>query len=115
AMSRRVGAQVGERWVREERAAKDQRRARQELADNFEGSVRRVFEGVRTSVKEMEFCANTMSTASTEASRRSGLATEALRQAQDSTESMAEAAQGLLRALAAIGQRVQQSSEIAGQ
>src|SRR5215471_11234773 len=114
-MNQRVALHVEERQVVEERADKDQQRTRQELADNFEASVQRVFEGVRTSVKEMEFCANTMSTASTEASRRSGLATEALRQAQDSTESMAEAAQGLLRALAAIGQRVQQSSEIAGQ
>ena len=114
-MNQRVALHVEERQTIEDRADKDQQRTRQELADNFEASVQRVFEGVRTSVKEMEFCANTMGTASTEASRRSSLATEALRQAQDSTESMAEAAQGLLRALAAIGQRVQQSSEIAGQ
>src|SRR5262249_20276351 len=60
-------------------------------------------------------CANTMGTASAEASRRSSLATDALSQAQTSTEAMAEAAQGLLRALAGIGQRVQQSSEIASQ
>ena len=114
-LNQRVALHVEERQVIEERADVDKQRTRQELADNFEASVQRVFEGVRSSVKEMEFCANTMGTASAEATRRSGLATEALRQAQDSTATMAEAAQGLLRALASIGQRVQQSSEIAGQ
>src|SRR5262249_38605196 len=114
-MNQRVALHVEERQVIEERADTDALRTRQELADNFEASVRRVFEGVGRSVKEMEFCANTMGTASTEATRRSGLATDALSQAQTSTEAMAEAAQGLLRALASIGQRVQQSSEIAGQ
>ncbi len=114
-MNQRVALHVEERHVIEERADVDQQRTRQELADNFETSVQRVFEGVGKSVKEMEFCATTMSTASAEATRRSSLATEALRQAQTSTETMAEAAQSLLRALAAIGQRVQQSSQIAGE
>jgi methyl-accepting chemotaxis protein len=114
-MNQRVALHVEERQVIEERADVDKQRTRQELADNFEASVRRVFDGVGRSVKEMEFCANTMGTASAEATRRSGLATDALSQAQTSTDAMAEAAQGLLRALASIGQRVQQSSEIAGQ
>ena len=114
-LNQRVALHVGERQELEQRADGDRQKTRQELADSFEESVKRVFEGVRTSVKEMEFCANTMSTASTEATRRSSLATEALSQAQSSTESMADAAQGLLRALAAIGGRVQESSAIAGQ
>jgi methyl-accepting chemotaxis protein len=114
-MNQRVALHVEERHAIEEQAGVDKQRSRQELADSFEASVQRVFEGVRTSVKEMEFCANTMGTASTEATRRSGLATVALRQAQESTATMAAAAQGLLRALSDIGQRVQQSSEIAGQ
>jgi methyl-accepting chemotaxis protein len=114
-LNKRVALHVGERHAIEERADVDKQRTRQELADSFEASVRRVFEGVRSSVKEMEFCATTMGTASAEATRRSSLATEALRQAQESTATMAEAAQGLLRALAGIGQHVQQSSEIAGQ
>jgi methyl-accepting chemotaxis protein len=114
-MNERVALHVEERQVIEESADVDKQKTRQELADNFEQSVTRVFEGVRSSVKQMEFCATTMGTASAEATRRSGLATEALRQAQESTESMAAAAQGLLRALAGIGERVQQSSEIAGQ
>jgi methyl-accepting chemotaxis protein len=114
-LNKRVAIHVGERQTLEERVDSDRQKTRQELADSFEESVKRVFEGVRTSVKEMEFCANTMGTASTEATRRCSLATEALRQAQGSTESMAEAAQGLLRALAGIGERVQQSSAIAGQ
>jgi len=114
-LNQRVALHVEERQVVEERADTDKLRTRQELADSFEESVKRVFEGVRSSVKEMEFCANTMGTASTEATRRSGLATQALRQAQDSTTDMADAAQGLLRALGAIGDRVKESSNIAGQ
>jgi methyl-accepting chemotaxis protein len=114
-LNQRVALHVEERQVIEERADTDKQRTRQELADSFEESVKRVFEGVRSSVKEMEFCANTMGTASTEATRRSGLATQALRQAQDSTTDMADAAQGLLRALGAIGERVKESSSIAGQ
>jgi methyl-accepting chemotaxis protein len=114
-MNQRVAIHLGERQVIEERADVDKQRTRQELADNFESSVQRVFEGVRGSVKEMEFCANTMGTASAEATRRSTLAAQALKSAQDSTEKMAEAAQRLLEALASIGQRVQQSSDIAGQ
>jgi methyl-accepting chemotaxis protein len=114
-LNQRVALHVEERQVVEERAGTDKQRTREELADSFEETVKRVFEGVRGSVKEMEFCANTMGTASAEATRRSGLATEALRQAQTSTTDMADAAQGLLRALGEIGVRVQESSSIAGQ
>jgi methyl-accepting chemotaxis protein len=114
-LNKRVQLHVGERQTIEERADIDKQRTRQELADSFEASVQRVFEGVRTSVKEMEFCANTMGTASAEATRRSGLATQALREAQHSTETMAEAAQGLLRALSAIGERVRDTAGIAGE
>jgi methyl-accepting chemotaxis protein len=114
-MNQRVAIHLNERQEIEERADEDKQRTRQELAESFESSVQRVFEGVRSSVKEMEFCANTMGTASAEASRRSSLAAEALKSAQTSTEMMADAAQRLLAALAGIGQRVVESSEIAGQ
>ncbi len=114
-LNQRVALHVEERQTVEQQADVDKQRIRHELADNFEVSVQRVFEGVRDSVKEMEFCATTMGTASAEATRRSNLATESLRRAQESTETMADAAQGLLQALSDIGLRVQQSSEIAGQ
>ncbi|MBV8166748.1 MAG: cyclic nucleotide-binding domain-containing protein [Alphaproteobacteria bacterium] len=114
-LNQRVTKHVAEVHAVQEQALADSHRSRREVADAFEVSVLRVFETVQTSVKEMEFCANTMSTASTEASRRSNLATNALKQTQGSTDSMAHAADGLLEALQAIGGQVAQSKTIAGE
>ncbi len=114
-MNQRVTKHMAEVHTAQEQAAAERNRTRREVADAFEASVIRVFDTVQHSVKEMEFCAGTMSTASTEASRRSGLATEALRQTQGSTDSMAYAADGLLAALTEIGGQVSQSKEIAGE
>jgi methyl-accepting chemotaxis protein len=114
-LNQRVTKHVTELHAVQEQAAAERHRSRREVADAFEASVIRVFETVQHSVKEMEFCANTMTTASTEASRRSGLATDALRQTQGSTDSMATAADGLLAALTKIGDQVAQSKAIAGE
>jgi methyl-accepting chemotaxis protein len=112
-LNQRVTKHMAETKSVQERAEADKQRSRREVSDAFEASVIRVFETVHSSVKEMEFCASTMSTASSEASRRSGLATEALRQTQGSTDSMAYAADGLLDALQKIGDQVGQSKTIA--
>jgi methyl-accepting chemotaxis protein len=114
-LNQRVTKHVAEVHAVQENAQVERQRSRREVADAFEASVLRVFDTVQTSVKEMEFCANTMSTASIEASRRSGLATDALRRTQGSTDSMAYAADGLLEALQKIGDQVSQSKTIAGE
>src|SRR4029077_9311677 len=112
-LNQRVTKHVAEIQSVQENAHVERTRSRREVADAFEATVLRVFETVQTSVKEMEFCANTMASASTEASRRSGLATDALKQTQGSTDSMAYAADGLLEALQKIGDQVSQSKSIA--
>jgi methyl-accepting chemotaxis protein len=112
-LNQRVTKHVAEVQSVQDQAHIDRQRSRREVADAFEASVIRVFETVQHSVKDMEFCANTMATASSEASRRSGLATEALRRTQGSTDSMADAADGLLAALQNIGSQVGQSKTIA--
>jgi methyl-accepting chemotaxis protein len=112
-MNQRVTKHMGEIKAVQDRANAEKVRSRREVADAFEASVIRVFDTVQTSVKDMEFCANTMSTASSEASRRSRLATDALKQTQGSTDSMAYAADGLLEALQKIGDQVGQSKTIA--
>jgi methyl-accepting chemotaxis protein len=114
-LNQRVTKHMADAEAVQVRADADRHRSRREVADAFEASVIRVFETVQHSVKEMEFCASTMATASTEASRRSGLATDALRQTQGSTDSMAYAADGLLTALKEIADRVAQSKVIAGE
>src|SRR5258706_6687419 len=114
-LNQRVTKHVAEVHAVQEQAQVERQRSRREVADGFEASVLRVFETVQTSVQDMEFCANTMSTASTEASRRSNLATNALKQTQGSTDSMAHAADGLLEALQSIGNQVSQSKTIAGE
>src|SRR5262249_32949822 len=95
-MTQRVTKHMADVQTVQAQAEAARHRSRREVADAFEASVIRVFETVQHSVKDMEFCANTMATASTEASRRSGLATDALRQTQGSTDPMAYAADGLL-------------------
>jgi methyl-accepting chemotaxis protein len=114
-LNQRVTKHVAEVQAVQEQAAAERHRSRREVADAFEASVIRVFDTVQNSVKEMEFSANTMATASSEASRRSNLATDALRQTQGSTESMAYAADGLFAALQKIGDQVAQSKSIAGE
>ncbi|HUA55979.1 MAG TPA: methyl-accepting chemotaxis protein [Candidatus Sulfotelmatobacter sp.] len=112
-LNHRVTKHVAEVETVQARAAAERLQSRREVADAFEASVKRVFDTVHQSVQEMEFCANTMASASVEASRRSGLATDALRQTQGSTDSMAYAADGLLSALQKIGDQVSQSKTIA--
>ena len=112
-LNQRVTKHMAEIQEVQQRAEADKVRSRREVADAFEQSVIRVFETVQHSVKDMEFCATTMATASSEASRRSSLATDALRQTQGSTDSMAYAADGLLEALQKIGDQVGQSKTIA--
>ena len=114
-LNQRVTKHMADVQTVQAQAEADRHRSRREVADAFEASVIRVFETVQHSVKDMEFCANTMATASTEASRRSSLATDALRQTQGSTDSMAYAADGLLAALKEIADRVTQSKMIAGE
>lgn len=114
-MNERVARHMEEQRALEAKATEEKRRNRQEVATNFESSVQRVFDGVRGSVKEMQFCANTMSSASTEATTRSGLAIDALRLAQGNTQSLAESANSLADSIADINRRVIQSSEIAQQ
>ncbi|MBI3512644.1 MAG: hypothetical protein HY060_01005 [Proteobacteria bacterium] len=114
-LNQRVTKHVSEIHSVQEQSHADRQRSRREVADAFEATVIRVFDTVQHSVKDMEFCATTMATASAEASRRSGLATGALRQTQGSTDSMAYAADGLLSALHKIGDQVAQSKAIAGE
>lgn len=95
------------------RAEQEKQRSRLELAETFEASVQRVFEGVTGSVREMQFCANAMSTASDQATIRSGLATDALEQARRNTEAMAGSANGLAEAIIGINTDVSQSTDIA--
>jgi methyl-accepting chemotaxis protein len=112
-MNERVQQHMADQRETEQRAAAEKSRSRLELADTFESSVQRVFDGVTDSVKEMEFCANAMASASEQASLRSGLATEALNRAQRNTELMARSANGLATAIVQINSDVGQSSEIA--
>ncbi len=113
-MNERVKHHMAEQRELEQRAAAEKSRSRLELADKFESSVQRVFEGVTDSVKEMEFCANAMASASEQASLRSGLATEALNRAQHNSDVTAQSANGLATAIVQINDDVGQSSEIAG-
>jgi|GEM_PF-4638681 len=112
-MNDRVHKHMAEQREIEKRAAVEKQQSRLELANSFESSVQRVFHGVTNSVKQMQFCAQAMSSASDETTRRSGLVAEALESARNSTTSMATSADGLRNAIIAIGQQVQQSAGIA--
>lgn len=112
-MNDRVAHHMSEQRELELRSETEKRRSRMELAETFEASVQRVFEGVTGSVREMQFCANAMSTASEHAKMRSDLATNALDQAQRNTEAMANSANGLAQAITSISRNVNHSSDIA--
>ncbi len=114
-MNERVQAHMAEQRDMERRVEIEKQSTRLALADTFEVSVQRVLSGVTSSVGQMQFCAQAMSSASNQTQERSQLVSRALESARTSTSLMAQAAEGLSQAIAGIHRHVEGSANIARQ
>jgi methyl-accepting chemotaxis protein len=95
-----------------ERAAEERRRARLELADGFEASVKQVVDRVTAAVTGLNHTATTVGQTADETRREAGAAAEASQQATHSVHTVAAAAEELLASIREISSQVQRSSSV---
>ena len=98
---------------KERQAAEDKRRSMNELADNFEGSVKGVVEVVSSSATQMQSSAAALSAIADKVSQQASAVAAATEQATTNVETAAAAAEELSSSISEIGRQVNQSSQIA--
>jgi len=95
------------------RAAEEQRRLMNAMADKFEGSVQAVVEAVSSSAVQMQSTAGSMSATAEQTSRQAIAVAAAAEQASANVQTAASAAEQLAASVAEIGRQVADSSQIA--
>ncbi len=98
---------------KERQTAEDKRRSMNELADNFEGSVKGVVEVVSSSATQMQASAEALSAIADKVSQQASAVAAATEQATANVETAAAAAEELSSSISEIGRQVNQSSQIA--
>jgi len=97
----------------EERAQAEKRQTMRNLADDFEGRVKTVVEGVSKAAQQMQETAGSMSSTAKEANRQASAVATASEQTTGNVQNVASAADQLSNAVNEISQQVAQSSQIA--
>ncbi len=99
----------------ERRAEEDKRKAMNDLADNFEGSVKGVVDTVASASTEMQSTAQGLSATAEETSRQATAAAAGVEQASTNVETVASAAEELSASVEEISRQVAKASEISQQ
>jgi methyl-accepting chemotaxis protein len=95
------------------RAAEDQQRAMNKMADEFEASVSGIVDTVSSSATELEKSAQGMSATAEQTNRQSTAVAAAAEQATTNVQTVAAAAEELTASITEIGRQVAQSSAVA--
>ncbi len=110
---RRDNAHAAERLELEERSQTERRRARIEMADRFEASVKRVMDAVSSAAEELRRTAESMSATAERTSDRAGNVATAAEQASAHVQSVAASSEEFTTSIAEIGRHVSDASQIA--
>jgi methyl-accepting chemotaxis protein len=94
------------------RVATERRRARLELADTFEGTVKAVVDQVANSVHSLRSTADSVSQTADETQREAGEAAALSQHATHNVETVAAAAEELLASIREISRQVNRSSQV---
>lgn len=94
------------------RVATERRRARLELADTFEGTVKAVVDQVANSVHSLRSTADSVSQTADETQREAGEAATLSQHATHNVETVAAAAEELLASIREISRQVNRSSQV---
>ena len=97
------------------RAEEEKRQAMQELADDFESSVRGVVDNVTSASGQVQATAQSMSQTAEETSKKTSAVAAATDQAANNVQTVASAAEELTASIQEIGRQVAQSTKIASE
>jgi methyl-accepting chemotaxis protein len=111
---RREQEHAAERDQLEERSRTERRRARLEMADRFEASVRQVMDAVSSAAEQTRKTAESMSTTAERASDRAANVAMAADQASANVQSVAASSEEFTTSIAEIARHVSEASQIAG-
>jgi methyl-accepting chemotaxis protein len=111
---RRENEHAAEREQIEERARTERRRARLEMADRFEASVKQVMEAVSSAAEELRRTAESMSATAERTSDRAANVAMAVDQASTNVQSVATTSEEFTSSIAEIARHVSEASQIAG-
>jgi methyl-accepting chemotaxis protein len=92
----------------------EKRASLNQMADNFEASVKNVVQGVSSAATQMQSSAQSMSATAEETQRQSTSVAAASEQASTNVQTVASAAEELAASVAEIGRQVAESTRIAG-
>jgi methyl-accepting chemotaxis protein len=110
---RREHEHAAEREQLEERSRTDRRRARLEMADRFEASVKQVMDAVSSAAEELRRTAESMSATAERTSDRAGDVAMAAEQASANVQSVAASSEEFSTSIAEIARHVSEASQIA--
>ena len=102
-----------EREQLEERSHTERRRARIEMADRFEASVKRVMEAVSSAAEQLRGTARSMTAAAEQTSDRAANIAMAAEQANANVQSVAATSKEFSGSIAEIGRHVSDASQVA--
>jgi methyl-accepting chemotaxis protein len=103
-----------ERAEAEKKAEEEKRQGQLKLADDLEGSVKEIVEGVSSAATEMESTAQSMSANAEQSTRQSDTVAAAAEEASTNVQTVASAAEELTSSIEEVGRQVSQSTKIAG-
>ena len=98
----------------EERARTERRRARNEMADRFEASIKQVMETVSSAATGLRHTAETMSTTAEHTSARAATVAKAAELASANVNTVSASSEKFSASIAEIGRNVSQASQVAG-
>jgi methyl-accepting chemotaxis protein len=104
-----------EQEAAERRAEEDKRKAMNDLADSFEGSVKGVVDSVASASTEMESTAQGLSATAEQTNRQATAAAAGVEQASANVQTVASAAEELSASVQEIGRQVAQAMQISQQ
>ena len=110
---RREHAHVAEREQLEERSRTERRRARLDMADRFEASVRQVMDAVSSAAEQTRKTAESMSSTAERTSDRAANVAMAADQASANVQSVAASSEEFTTSIAEIARHVAEASQIA--
>jgi methyl-accepting chemotaxis protein len=111
---RRENEHAAEREQIEERARTERRRARLEMADRFEASVKQVMEAVSSAARQLRGTAESMSATAERTSDRAATIATAAGQANANVQSVSASSEEFGASIGEIGRHVSTASQIAG-
>jgi methyl-accepting chemotaxis protein len=110
---RREHAHAAEREQLEERSRTERRRARLEMADRFEATVKQVMNAVSSAAEELRRTAESMSATAERTSDRATSVSTAADQANANVQSVAASSEEFTTSIAEIARHVSEASQIA--